>query len=342
MASNSCCFPDNNNNNNNNNQGNSNSSNSNSIAGSNQKRPPRKNGFQYPFHVFQVATWLLFPLILVQYYAFLLPLLWTSEGVLVLLTVLYTCFAAATVVAVYFTVGTDPIDESYSNEVQHRIGQSEGSSSIHCYLCERDVHSTSKHCRECDKCVMRFDHHCKWLNTCIGAKNYFYFLCILVAVTLLTLEGLGISIALLVEAFAYNDRLMRRIDTHHHQQQQQLVLLGSPLSMDAIKGLLIASILVLLVLVTMLLQLGSFHVVLIYRGLTTYDFIVLEQKRLREQEQERIRMKLQKQSKARTALEDARSEGRGAEMIQVAPSSVSEQRVAVGARDYDVSIAVDA
>jgi palmitoyltransferase ZDHHC1/11 len=304
MASNSCCFPDNNNNNNNNNQGNSNSSNSNNIAGSNQKRPPRKNGFQYPFHVFQVATWLLFPLILVQYYAFLLPLLWTSEeGVLVLLTVLYTCFAAATVVAVYFTVGTDPIDESYSNEVQHRIGQSEGSSSssIHCYLCES---------RECDKCVMRFDHHCKWLNTCIGAKNYFYFLCILVAVTLLTLEGLGISIALLVEAFAYNDRLVRRIDKHHHHQQQH-ALLWSPLSMDAIKGLLIASILVLLVLVTMLLQLGSFHVVLIYRGLTTYDFIVLEQKRLREQEQERIRMKLQKQSKDRSRRCPVRGAGCG-------------------------------
>lgn len=327
MASNSCCSPDSNNNNNN--QGNSNSN----ISGSSQKRPPRKNGFQYPFHLFQVATWLLFPLILLQYYAFLMPLLWSSHGVSVLLTLLYTCFSVGTMVAVYFTVGTDPIDESYgSNEVQHqhRIGQSDSSNStsnsnIHCYLCERDVHSSSKHCRECDKCVMRFDHHCKWLNTCIGAKNYSYFLCILVSVTLLTMESLAISIALLVEAFISSDRLM-----HHHHHRIDM------LSMDVIKGLLIASILVLFALVTMLLQLGSFHIVLLYRGLTTYDFIVLEQKRLREKEQERIRLKLlKKQNKEEegqaTPEEDARAEGRGMEM-QVTPSSGSEQRV-VG-RDY--------
>jgi len=323
MASNSCCCSSDSNNNN--------QSSSNNIAGSNQKRPPRKNGFQYPFHLFQVATWLLFPLILVQYYAFLMPLLWSSEGVHILLTVIYTCSAVGTVVAVYFTVGTDPIDETYysGNEVQHqhRIGQSEANNNIHCYLCERDVHSSSKHCRECDKCVMRFDHHCKWLNTCIGAKNYFYFLCILVAVKLLTLESLAISIALLIESFTSSERLMDQID----------MLLG--LSMDAVKGLLIASILILLVLVTMLVQLGSFHVVLLYRGLTTYDFIVLEQKRLRDKEQERIRLKLQKQNnKPLPSPEDPRSEGRGTEM-QVAPISGSEQRVA---RGYELSTTEDA
>jgi len=282
---------------------------------------------------------MLFPLILAQYYAFLLPLLWAGLDVIVSLTTLYTCFAIGTIVSVYFTVGTDPIDDSCSNSNDgHRIEQNEAgsSSSIHCYLCEKDVHASSKHCRECDKCVLRFDHHCKWLNTCIGAKNYLYFLSIIVTVTLLTLESLSISIALLVEAFAFSELLMHRVNRHHHLVH----LIGSQLSIGAIIGLLIASILVLLAVVVMLLQLGSFHIVLLYRGLTTYDFIVMEQKRLRDKEQERIRMK-QQQLQSKPAMEGVpRSEGRGAEIQvterQVTPSSMSEQRVV---RDYDVSTA---
>ena len=37
------------------------------------------------------------------------------------------------------------------------------------------------HCRKCDRCVLVMDHHCIWLNTCIGAGNYPFFICFLLA-----------------------------------------------------------------------------------------------------------------------------------------------------------------
>lgn len=53
------------------------------------------------------------------------------------------------------------------------------------------------------------------------------------------------------------------------------------------KYLMIASVAVLFSLVAMLFQLSLFHFTLVRRGLTTYDFIVLEQKRAREREEQK-------------------------------------------------------
>jgi hypothetical protein len=167
---------------------------------------------------------------------------------------------------------------------------------IHCYLCEKDVDNSSKHCRFCDKCIVRFDHHCKWLNTCVGQKNYRWFLAIVASVFLLTAESLGISIALVVEAFAYPDSLMDRVSYHNFLQDR----IGSELSLGALQGLLIASVVVLLGLVGMIVQLGTFHIMLIWRGMTTYDYIVSEQKRLREKENKRLQRQVDKQNRAKS------------------------------------------
>jgi hypothetical protein len=83
---------------------------------------------------------------------------------------------------------------------------------VYCYLCEMTVDCTSKHCRFCDKCVVGFDHHCKWLNTCVGSKNYKYFLSAIAAITLKTSLLLLLSIAFLIEAYAYPERFQNRLD----------------------------------------------------------------------------------------------------------------------------------
>lgn len=257
---------------------------------------------QRPWHPFQIATWFLFPIILVHYYAFLEHLLWKPVAVEIVLTILFSIFSIATAVFAYFTVTIDPIDDAVlCVEIpQSPTGSSKTKEVIHCYLCEKDVHQTSKHCRFCDKCIIGFDHHCKWLNTCIGQKNYPYFLGIVSFVGLMTLESLSISIALLVEAFAYSDHFMDRLQDGDFLQDR----IGTDLSLGALQGLLIASIVVLFALVLMIIQLGTFHIVLIYRGITTYDYIVLEQKRLRDKENERLKAQVEKQ-KGRTGSKTA-------------------------------------
>ena len=169
--------------------------------------PRRLHGLEPPYNVLQVATWVLYPTLLVFYFAFLFPLLWTQTAVLVVVTFVFTASAIAGATAGYHCCVTDPVDESLlpSNKPSAAVGRTdeEAESEVFCYLCEVNVHATSKvcgcpmrscidmcgtcrhrpstdrmsfpqHCRICDKCVRGFDHHCKWLNTCIGAKVKLY------------------------------------------------------------------------------------------------------------------------------------------------------------------------
>ncbi len=260
----------------------------------------RKNGFQYPLDTLQICTWILFPLIVTHYYAFLYFLLWDSLAARVILTLFFTLFGVVSALSVVLTCSTDPADDVLCG-LSPIPQQPSEDNHIYCYLCEVYVDTSSKHCRYCDKCVTKFDHHCKWLNTCIGAKNYHWFLSIVLFVFLLTTESLALSIALMVESFAYPDQFHNRVnDTNRFS-----FFLGSSISLQALQALLIVSVVIMTALVGMLVQLGGFHIMLLHRGLTTYDFIVLEQKKAREAETEKIRRqteRLQQQAKSDRAI----------------------------------------
>ena len=58
----------------------------------------------------------------------------------------------------------------------------------------------------------RFDHHCKWLNTCVGEKNYKYFLVSIFSVCVFTSITLGLSMGYAIEAFAFQDSIIERLD----------------------------------------------------------------------------------------------------------------------------------
>ncbi|XP_010470928.1 PREDICTED: probable protein S-acyltransferase 22 [Camelina sativa] len=143
---------------------------------------------------------------------------------------------------------------------------------FYCSLCEVEVFKYSKHCRVCDKCVDRFDHHCRWLNNCIGKRNYRKFFSLMVSAIFLLIMQWSTGIFVLVLC------VLRR-----NQFNADIALkLGSSFSL--IPFVIVVAVCTLLAMLATLplAQLFFFHILLIKKGISTYDYIVA----LREQEQE--------------------------------------------------------
>ena len=138
----------------------------------------RKNGFERPFDVHQVVSWVAFALLLAAFFGLHTPVRTTPLGIT--LTVVYAVLAATVVLSADKCMRVDPRDK----------GAAPGCPTQRwCSYCAKQVNERSKHCRKCNKCVEVFDHHCPWLNTCIGLHNYAYFLLLLGSVfALLSLQ----------------------------------------------------------------------------------------------------------------------------------------------------------
>jgi hypothetical protein len=134
-------------------------------------------------------------------------------------------------------------------------------------LLHREFHISG---RRCNKCVDTFDHHCPWLNTCVGRKNYPHFIGLLCSVFALTTVH--------ISAFVHSG--VRQIWVQ--SQRDQLADVYGGLSSLAygiiliILGVLIAPAMMLV------FQLLSFHLGLIRRGMTTYEFIMAQRKKEKE------------------------------------------------------------
>ncbi|GMI87413.1 hypothetical protein like AT1G69420 [Hibiscus trionum] len=142
----------------------------------------------------------------------------------------------------------------------------------YCSLCEVEVFKYSKHCRVCDKCVDRFDHHCRWLNNCIGQRNYRQFFTLMVSALLLLILHWSTGILVLICCFIDRKQFSADISTK----------LGSSFSL--IPFVIVVALCTVLAMVATLpiAQLFFFHILIVKKGISTYDYIVA----LREQEQE--------------------------------------------------------
>ncbi|XWS69668.1 hypothetical protein CRYUN_Cryun04dG0198800 [Craigia yunnanensis] len=134
------------------------------------------------------------------------------------------------------------------------------------------VFKYSKHCRVCDKCVDSFDHHCRWLNNCIGRRNYRQFFTLMVSALLLLILQWSAGILVLICCFIERKQFSVDISSK----------LGSSFSLVPFV-IVVALCTILAMIATLpLAQLFFFHILLIKKGISTYDYIIA----LREQEQE--------------------------------------------------------
>ncbi|KAL1551078.1 putative protein S-acyltransferase 22 [Salvia divinorum] len=142
---------------------------------------------------------------------------------------------------------------------------------FYCSLCEVEVFKYSKHCRVCDKCVDRFDHHCRWLNNCIGKRNYRKFFTLMVSALLLLIIQWSTGILVLILCFLKRKEFATDISSK----------LGS--SFSIVPFVIVVAVCTILAMIATLplSQLFFFHILLIKKGISTYDYIIA----LREQDQ---------------------------------------------------------
>uniref|UniRef100_A0A1D1YVQ3 S-acyltransferase n=1 Tax=Anthurium amnicola TaxID=1678845 RepID=A0A1D1YVQ3_9ARAE len=146
------------------------------------------------------------------------------------------------------------------------ISQQHGNTeeALFCTLCNAEVHRFSKHCRSCDKCVDGFDHHCRWLNNCIGRKNYITFLSLMAMSLVWLLVECGIGIAVLVRCFTGKKAV----------EIQMIERLGNGFSLAPFATVVALCTSVSLLACLPLGELLLFHILLIKKGITTYEYVV--------------------------------------------------------------------
>ncbi|VFQ74611.1 unnamed protein product [Cuscuta campestris] len=133
-----------------------------------------------------------------------------------------------------------------------------------CLLCDFEVKKYSKHCRTCNRCVEGFDHHCRWLNNCVGRKNYTTFILLMVFVlTMLMIEG-GSAVAIFVRCFVNRKGIEEEFESRFHLKFPRGVLATASVLLFLMSTYGAAA----------LGQLFFFHMVLIRKGMRTYDYIL--------------------------------------------------------------------
>ncbi|KAB2020773.1 hypothetical protein ES319_D07G091700v1 [Gossypium barbadense] len=135
---------------------------------------------------------------------------------------------------------------------------------LYCTLCKAEVRKFSKHCRSCDKCVDGFDHHCRWLNNCVGHKNYVTFISLMaVSIVWLVMEA-GVGIAVLVRCFVNKKGMETEI----------IDRLGNGFSRAPFATVVAVCTAVSVLACVPLGELFFFHIILIRKGITTYEYVV--------------------------------------------------------------------
>ncbi|KAJ4963647.1 hypothetical protein NE237_023586 [Protea cynaroides] len=156
------------------------------------------------------------------------------------------------------------VKEDCRNDVDFMHQQAGEEDALFCTLCNAEVRKFSKHCRSCDKCVDGFDHHCRWLNNCVGRKNYITFVCLMAVSLVWLIVECGVGIAVLVRCFVDRKGI----------ENQIVERLGVGFSRPPFATVVALCTAVSFLATVPLGELFFFHMILIRKGITTYDYVV--------------------------------------------------------------------
>ncbi|XP_074842094.1 palmitoyltransferase ZDHHC11-like isoform X2 [Carettochelys insculpta] len=248
----------------------------------------RVNGWSLPLHTFQFVALLFYTYLAIVGFGIYIPLLPSGWK-----------YAAYAVIGVLFghhlvthlvAITIDPADQnvlakkSYSSPmpVFDRSKHKHVIQNQHCYLCEVDVGPKAKHCSACNKCIADFDHHCKWLNNCVGGRNYWFFFNAVASAVL------GVFLLILVILYVFIQFFVNPADLRTAPQFERvngnntwLAFLPVAPAETTATGILAVAVITVLLGIASLLLLGHlllFHLYLLGKKLSTFDYIT-EQRR---------------------------------------------------------------
>ncbi|XP_046842453.1 palmitoyltransferase ZDHHC11-like isoform X2 [Xenia sp. Carnegie-2017] len=232
------------------------------------RQKDRTNGWSWPLHPFQVIAWFFVVGIPLVYYGILASHL--PHDVLIPGCVLPGICLFFHIIFHLACLTVNPADPNVKLKKVEKAAEFDRAlhkhviENYHCYICQVEVSKKSKHCANCNKCISDFDHHCLWLNNCIGGQNYRMFLGCVSSALASVVFIMAFCLYLCIVYFIDRDRLVKDRWWSIVREMNDKTFLAVD----------IVIIVLLFVAFLLLGHLMCFHIVLISKGMSTYDFIV--------------------------------------------------------------------
>ncbi|KAK3739764.1 hypothetical protein RRG08_028203 [Elysia crispata] len=252
----------------------------------------RTNGWNCPLHFLQVLAWIVIVYFSIIHYGAFIPAL--IKAAQIPLYCITSVFVLGLLITLFVSTSLDPADEAVrqkgGNKRVPRLDRTKHKHAIEnqtCALCQVIVGPKSKHCSACNKCVSGFDHHCRWLNNCVGSRNYKCFFATLIFAILASLTVASVGILIFVAHFTDKDRgdiLQNYKDALETNSTGKLAIFNEDVEDAVYLTVDLITVMLALVAFGFLVHLTQFHVWLMCKNMSTYDFIVMHREKLQAKE----------------------------------------------------------
>ena len=234
----------------------------------------KDHGLKCPLHPQQIMTWVVMFVLVLTFYAFLVPgTYFIGTAFSIIISLLYLGLLIAVGFNATKATITDPTDRNVLYERQWRKEgtQAEENDELEFFwdVCEAFVHERTKHWGDCNRCSDLFDHHCKWLNNWIGGKNYAYFLILISILLVQTLVFMLISLIFVITAIVDKNSFQKGFQKFYATDLNRFGLAAYLILINVVWALIVFFTISLIIL----------HIKLKKIGLTAYEYIVFKEER---------------------------------------------------------------